>query len=409
MAFSELIKNFEKTRDYMRDFYIYGFKVRGDFDAKSARTYDNEKRRIESWLSPYIRWERDKKGKRVYISLNTADLSVNPLYNAWKAKSFTDNDLTLHFIILSVLHDRLMDVTELTDCICALTERTYDAQTVRLKANEYVQEGLLVKEKRGKTDYYRLSPLTLSSLPVSSSKLLDAVGLFQEIAPFGFIGSTILDSAGFSTRFFSFKHHYIVHTLEDSILFDLLQAIHDKRQVEIIQQSSRRARETKLTCTPLQIFASVQTGRRYVCLFTEHKRRFSNSRLDFIKKVELLDPCKDFDSLRNALEKAKPLSWGVSFSGSARREGLRMTLLINEETERYVLDRIEREGRGGVVTRLEQNVYQYSIELFDTNEMMAWIKSFVGRIISLEGTNQSAIKLFINDMTRMQRIYGGDA
>ena len=40
--FQELIKNFDKIRDYMRQFYVYGFKVRSDFDAKSARTYDNE-------------------------------------------------------------------------------------------------------------------------------------------------------------------------------------------------------------------------------------------------------------------------------------------------------------------------------------------------------------------------------
>ena len=28
--FQELIKNFDRIRDYMRQFYIYGFKVRGD-------------------------------------------------------------------------------------------------------------------------------------------------------------------------------------------------------------------------------------------------------------------------------------------------------------------------------------------------------------------------------------------
>jgi hypothetical protein len=408
MAFSELIKNFDKTRDYMRDFYIYGFKARGDFDAKSARTYDNEKRRIESWLSPYIRWESDKKGKRVYISLNTAEISVNPLYNAWKAKSFTDNDITLHFTILSALQNGPKDIGALTDCVCALTESTCDVQTVRLKANEYVQEGLLVKEKQGKTDVYSLSPLTLSSLPVSKQRLLDAVSLFQETAPFGFIGSTILDSAGAPVGPFGFKHHYVVHTLEDGVLFDLLLAIHEKRQVTIIQQSTRRARETKLTGIPLQIFASVQTGRRYVCLYTEHNRRFLNSRLDYIKKVEHGDPCVNFDVLRAELDQAKPMCWGVSFGSASRKEELRMTLLIDEVTERYVLDRLAREGHGGTITRLEQNVFMYAIELFDTNEMMAWVKSFTGRIISLEGSNKEAIKYFYNDMARMQKLYGGE-
>ena len=31
MAYSELIKNFEKVRAYMREFYVYGFKSRTEY------------------------------------------------------------------------------------------------------------------------------------------------------------------------------------------------------------------------------------------------------------------------------------------------------------------------------------------------------------------------------------------
>ena len=51
MAYNELIKNFEKVRAYMREFYVYGFKSRTEYDAKSARSYDDERRRLESWLT----------------------------------------------------------------------------------------------------------------------------------------------------------------------------------------------------------------------------------------------------------------------------------------------------------------------------------------------------------------------
>lgn len=44
MAYSELIKNFDRIRDYMRQFYVYGFKSRAEYDKKSARSYDNEHR-----------------------------------------------------------------------------------------------------------------------------------------------------------------------------------------------------------------------------------------------------------------------------------------------------------------------------------------------------------------------------
>ena len=34
MAYSELVKRFDLVRDYMRDFLIFGFKTREDFDLK---------------------------------------------------------------------------------------------------------------------------------------------------------------------------------------------------------------------------------------------------------------------------------------------------------------------------------------------------------------------------------------
>lgn len=33
--FQELIKNFDRIRDYMRQFYVYGFKVRNDFSERA--------------------------------------------------------------------------------------------------------------------------------------------------------------------------------------------------------------------------------------------------------------------------------------------------------------------------------------------------------------------------------------
>ena len=38
MAYDERIKNFEKIRDYMQAFYVYGLKSRLEYDHKSARS-----------------------------------------------------------------------------------------------------------------------------------------------------------------------------------------------------------------------------------------------------------------------------------------------------------------------------------------------------------------------------------
>ena len=70
-GFSELIKNFGRTRDYVRDFFIYGFKVRGDFSRKSSRTYDDERRRIESWLGDCVQYDDSQRGRhRHFLSFS---------------------------------------------------------------------------------------------------------------------------------------------------------------------------------------------------------------------------------------------------------------------------------------------------------------------------------------------------
>ena len=101
--YSELIKNFDKIRDYMRDFYVYGFRSREEFRAKSARSYDDERRRIESYLGSCIAFERDKSGKRVFVTVDADCIFENPLLRAFEAKTFTRNDITLHFLILDLL------------------------------------------------------------------------------------------------------------------------------------------------------------------------------------------------------------------------------------------------------------------------------------------------------------------
>ena len=89
MAYSELVKSFERIRNYMREFYVYGFKSRDEYGMKSARSYDNERRRIESWLGDYMSFHQESSGKKVFLSMDSRRVPCNPLYKAFKAKSFT--------------------------------------------------------------------------------------------------------------------------------------------------------------------------------------------------------------------------------------------------------------------------------------------------------------------------------
>ena len=130
-SFSELIKSFDKTRDYIRDFFIYGFKVRNEFTGKSSRTYDDEKRRAESWLGDIFRYDNTRRGKQVSITVDSGHISENPLYSAYYSKSFTDNDIKLHFMLMDILDGKSLNVREITESLNSTYGQLFDEQTVR--------------------------------------------------------------------------------------------------------------------------------------------------------------------------------------------------------------------------------------------------------------------------------------
>lgn len=442
--FQELIKNFDLIRDYMRQFYIYGFKARTEFDGKSARTYDNERRRIESWLADYTRADYTSKGKHVYINVDSKEIPQNPLYTAWKSKSFTDNDLMLHFFLLDqMIEDGNenagmaqagaaqteatqteavqtgaaqtgspapggLTAGELCDRICADYGVVFDSQTVRLKLKEYESLGLLSAVKDKKQLRYRLAPLlppeTAAPSPVWD-RLMMAVKFFQGVAPFGVVGSTILDREETDNEYFQFKHHFIVHTLEDGVLSDVLAAMKQGRAIAFTNRSGRTGNVFQSRGLPLKIFVSTRTGRRYVCLYQENTRRFTNMRLDSMSDVTPLEIHSDYSRKQDLLKRNLDRLWGVSFSGSGRLEEICIKFYVNESTETYVLDRLYREGRGGEIQRIRENEYLYSGAFFDTNEMLSWVKTFTGRILDIQGSNHFAVAKITYDWEKMYEMY----
>ena len=400
--FSELVKRFDKIRDYMHDFYVYGFKSRLDFTKKSPRTYDNERRRIESYLSGHMQWDYRNGAKISFVSLDCAQVLNNPLYAAWKSKSFTANDIMLHFFLLDSLCESPLTIEELTQEVCTRCELVLDSQTIRNKCDEYVRLGMLEKKKQGRAYVYRIS----TEPALLPQELINAVSFFQGAAPFGEIGSFILDNEKAANTVFSFKHYYLAHTLEDGILLELLTAIRQSRSVTFKNQSSKSEQIFAFEAIPLKIFVSATTGRRYACMYSPTSRRFFNYRLDAIKAVTLGEAADCAPQLREQLDKNLDMVWGVSFGGKARSDIIRMTLYINEKSEHYIIDRIAREGQGGSLTRLKKNTFLFTKEVFDSNDMSPWIKTFTGRIIALEGSNQAVVNRFYRDISALAQLYG---
>lgn len=404
--FQELIKSFAKSRDYVRDFFVYGFKTRDDFSDKSGRTYDNERRRIESWLSEYIHSEYTKSGKNISIALDSNLLLTNPLYRVWKSKSFTGNDIMLHFFLLDILQDKEpRTIDELTNEIFLNYDVLFEPQLVRKKVKEYEEEGLLICEKSGKQYRYLCADEPAYVIPNELPVLLDAVRFYHLTAPVGILGSTILDNQKASNDVFTAKHGFFGHTLEDEMLLQLLTAIGEQRAVSLVSRSSKSGQSQNITGVPLKIFVSTRTGRRYICLYHEQGRRFTNIRLDSVKEVTLLDVVSDYEEHLTDLANNLSKVFGVSFGRRRTNDTVKLTLHIHENDERFILERLEREGKGGIITHSAPNTYTYEKQVFDGNEMMPWVKTFTGRILSFESDNPYLKRKFYSDMRQMDAMY----
>lgn len=410
-SYSELIKNFEKIRAYMREFYVYGFKSRDGYQTKSARSYDDERRRIESWLGNHMSFVRTPEGKNVFISIDSRTIRHNPFYKAWKAKSFTNGDITLHFIIFDILNTPSVKRTvaemlsEIDSEYLSAFENpiTFDESTLRKKLKEYCEEGIIVAEKEGKKVYYRREGDT------DTFDLNGVLHYFSEAAPCGVIGSFILDKAESDSDAFTFKHHYITGAIDSGVLTTLFMAMREKRAVTLsnLRRNSDLPRRNRVI--PLRIFISAQNGRQHLFAYLPEYNSFYSYRVDYLSNVKLEDVTPRFDELRAELDRMQSKMWGVNVKrnkwGNERLEHVEFVVRIDKHEE-HIIKRLEREKRIGKIEKLDEGRYRFSADVYDSGEMTPWIRTFVCRIEKMNFSNRTVENRFKNDLEAMYRLYG---
>lgn len=407
MAYSELIKNFEKVRAYMREFYVYGFKSRSEYNAKSARSYDDERRRLESWLGDYMRFAQNADGKNVFLSVDSRITSKNPFYKAWKSKSFTDGDITLHFAVFDILDTPDVKMT-LSELIEEIDKRlgsgiVFDESTLRKKLKEYSLEGIINIEKEGRRVLYSRSKDT------DISNLSDVLDFFSEVAPCGVIGSFLQDKLPEHEDLFLFKHHYITQAIDSDILATLFDAI-SKRNYITVDNIGRHFKTVKtLRLVPLKIYISAQNGKQNLLAYHEAANRLNSYRLDYLSNIKIENEvCERFDALRKILVKNEEYMWGVNCRFNRKHlEHIEFEVKIND-SEQYIIRRLEREKRCGRVEKIDNNHYRYVADVFDTKEMFPWIRTYISGITKLDFSNRTKENMFKNDIKEMYRLYGID-
>jgi len=409
-SYSELIKSFEKIRAYMREFYVYGFKSRDEYQSKSARSYDDERRRIESWLGDHMSFVRTPEGKNVFISIDSRSIRHNPFYNAWKAKSFTDGDVTLHFIIFDILHEPSVKCT-LSEIMQLIDEKylsgfenpmMFDESTVRKKLKEYTEAGIILTEKIGrKVSYSRAEGTDVKDLN-------EVLHFYSEVAPCGVIGSFILDKEESDTDAFTFKHHYITGAIDSGVLASIFTAMREKRIISVSNLSRRKDTPRRNRIIPLRVFISVQSGRQHLLAYLPDYNNFQSYRIDYLSNIKLEEETPRFDELRAQIDEMKDKMWGVSVKRNKwreeRLEHVEFTVKV-EDNEEFIVRRLYREKRVGTVEKLDEHTYRFSADIYDSSEIIPWIRTFICRIVQMNFSNRTQENKFKEDLDTMYRMY----
>lgn len=379
--FSELIKNIDILRRLIREFFVFGYKTRGDFDHKSGKTFDNDRRRIQNYFDEFFFGSKDKYGKRNSIMIDSDTVGENPLYRLYKSKSFTANDLVLHCLIIDAFQD-LKSVTAMgfADYIgMEYGVSDLDLGTIRLKLNEYVQLGVLKSIKQNKKMLY-----SLNDFDVQNVLDTELISFFSEVAPLGVIGSYILDRTPERNEpLIKYKHRLLYAALDSFYLLQILEAIENREVLKITQR--RDGVDRPVLVVPLKILLNRQNGREYVACFNTKIGIFTICRFDHIIDIaptgQLYD-VEPFRRLQVTVEERLKKTWNINFAQNERPQCVEFVLYV-EDNEPFILTRLQREGHEGEISSLGNNLYRYQNEVYDPSEMIPWIKSFIGRLVSV--------------------------
>ena len=401
MAYRELIKNMEGIRGLLRDVYVNGFRGREDVRFMSKRSYDDDVRRIRDWLEGYTASYYTETGKKAYLLIDNRLGEPNPLYRIFRAKSFTDLDITLHFCLLDMLQEGPKTAAECTELFCGryLEDEAFplpDEGTVRNKLREYAEVGILTAEKQGKKLLYAFPPQTID---LSSWK--DAVDLFSESDPLGVIGSFFPKEG---PSLFRFKHRYLLGALDSEVMLALFRCMREKRMAELTV-TSRSGRKRVTEVCPVRFYLSTQTGRQYLLGLNRDNRRFEFVRLDRIHSVRAGAPVLDPEKLEARWAEWSRTQWGVS-TGGGKTDRVTMVVFAGP-WERHIVQRLQREKRLGTVTQVDEQHWKYEAEVSNAEEMLHWVRTFIGRIESFECSNPAVMERWRNDLQKMAEMYGG--
>ncbi len=423
--FTDFIKHYQLIRDLLRDCFLYGCFSREELEQKrqlSSRKISYELRRIQQYVTEeYVRFEKDGRYKLLNLSYDFMRQADNFLVQTYRTKSFTRTDLVLYYYILIYLQLRETSVSlnELENGLLdhgLLADEQISKKTLERKLGELCESlGILTCTTEKRTKYYQVAPDFFAELTeVELEELLRAVSLFKNlvfpVTAGYYCERTLQDYLRYERKqptkivnFFNYRELHFHPVIEEEILTQLLEAIHQGCKVVLTYQNQLKYPIHQVKLSPYRIRYERRHGRFYLLGFTDWK--FRVARLDRISQVKVLAERFERDALAEQYQARMQKSWSsMPLAEGNTATKVSFEIVIDEVNEGYLLEKILAEAPTGEVRLLANGRYRFEGWVNDPVEMIPWLRGYSGYLKLLEPG--SLVVRMVGDWEEMLQSYG---
>ncbi|HEX9058872.1 MAG TPA: WYL domain-containing protein [Clostridia bacterium] len=426
--FSDFIKHYNIIRDILRDCFLYGCFSRDGLENKrnvSSRKVSYEMRRIQQYVEDkYIKADRDGRYKLLSLTYDFIRHTENFLVSTYMTKSFTRSELILTFSILMYLNfkGRSCSFAEIEEGLIDEGIISYDkisSKTIERKLSKMCDSlGILSCNSVKRTKYYFISEDNLKSLEDSELKeLYMAVNLYKNIifpvVSGYFCESTLRDYITYERDiktdikdYFNYRHVHYHPVIEEDILWDILNAIHTRKKIVLTYKLPQGVNPDAPVenIRPFKVRYDLRHGRFYLISFNDVNYCIV-SRLDRIENIKILDETFNREDLESYYQNQMSYSWSsVSLGGKEKPEKVKLEIIIEEPKESFIIDKIKNEAPNGIMEKVCEGCYHFTMMVNDSGEMVPWVRSYSGYIKVIEG--ETLAKRLIEDWKETLKAYG---
>ncbi|MDI3536757.1 MAG: hypothetical protein PWP16_330 [Eubacteriaceae bacterium] len=417
----DFVSDYEKIRGLLRDIFIYGCFNADDLSSRqniSTSKYNQDLRKIRDIVDSGCLECRRVNNKDVnYFRINMFDATYNVLFDTYLAKSFADSEVRLYLKLMQIFSccSGYMSQKELEEKLNPLENDSPESITVYRRLVELEKSGYLKKQKR-KVNEYALSEDIFRQLNEDEfDQLIQAVDFLRNNLYPSVCGSFLHDTLKRYRQkrwgrdddkvYFYFKHNHFAHVLDDEVLWNLLAAAYQKRDVAFSFQESQKDRSYK-NVRPLAFFADEMYGRRYMLAGIEPQTSQTKVfRLDKIKNVKITKKSSGWDERR--LDEQVSQQNKQSLTGGCdgfSRKPVKVGLQLHKSLVKRVCNEI-----GDLVINqqpLDEQKIRLELEVNDPVELKPWLRRYTSVIVIEENPEHSLREMMAAELEDWRNLYG---